>query len=60
MISRDGIHVAFQTFGRLGRKDQDRREDVYIRDLTTGRTKQVSLRPDGGDRSGGDRGRRLR
>jgi len=43
VVSGDGLVVAFQTFGRLGPKDADRREDVYVRSLKSGRTTQVSL-----------------
>lgn len=49
VISGNGDAVSFQTFGRFGRKDTDRREDVYIRDLGHGRTSQVSLTPKGAD-----------
>ncbi len=45
VISGKGRHVSFQTFGRLGRKDQDRREDVYVRDTKRAVTTQVSLLP---------------
>jgi len=43
VVSGDGLVVAFQTFGRLGPKDTDRREDVYVRSLKSGRTAQASL-----------------
>ena len=43
VVSGDGLVVAFQTFGRLGPKDADRREDVYVRSLKSGRTTQASL-----------------
>lgn len=49
VISGNGRHVSFQTFSRLAGKDQDKKEDVYIRDLRNGTTKQVSLLP-GADR----------
>ncbi|MFC5176492.1 TolB family protein [Nocardioides taihuensis] len=49
VISGDGRSVAFQTFARLGSKDGDRTEDVYVRDLDTGTTRQASLQPDGRD-----------
>lgn len=49
VISGDGRSVAFQSFSRLGPKDQDRTEDVYVRDLETGRTRQASLQPDDRD-----------
>lgn len=45
VISGDGRSVAFQTFGSFGIKDDDNKEDVYVRDLETGRTTQVSLLP---------------
>lgn len=48
VISDDGSAVSFQTFGRLGRKDRDRHEDVYVRDLRKGVTRQGSLLPGGG------------
>lgn len=43
VVSGDGLIVAFQTFGRLGPKDTDRREDVYVHSMKSGRTTQVSL-----------------
>lgn len=49
VISGDGRHVSFQTFNAFGRKDKDRKEDVYVRDLRTGKTRQASLTP-GSDR----------
>jgi Tol biopolymer transport system component len=49
VISGNGKAVSFQTFGRFGRHDTDRREDVYVRDLVRGRTAQVSLTPSGAD-----------
>jgi len=49
VISDDGRSVSFQTFARLGRRDHDRKEDVYVRDLDAGRTRQGSLLP-GSDR----------
>jgi Tol biopolymer transport system component len=49
VIAADGRYVSFQTFNAFGRKDQDRKEDVYVRDLVTGKTRQASLMP-GGDR----------
>ena len=45
VISGNGRHVSFQTFSRLGPKDGDRKEDVYVRDLKRGTTQQVSLLP---------------
>jgi hypothetical protein len=49
VFSGDGIHVAFQTFGRFAKTDTDRREDVYVRSTQSGRIRHVSLRPDGKD-----------
>ena len=43
VISGDGLHVAFQTFGRFAKTDTDRREDVYVKSGQSGATKQVSL-----------------
>ncbi len=45
VISGNGRHVSFQTFARLGAKDKDAKEDVYVRDTSRGRTSQVSLLP---------------
>lgn len=47
VVSDDGSAVSFQTFARLGRKDRDRTEDVYVRDLRKGVTRQGSLLPGG-------------
>lgn len=47
VISGNGRSVSFQTFAALGSKDDDRLEDVYVRDLKRGTTKQVSLLPGG-------------
>jgi TolB protein len=49
VISGNGRHVSFQTFGQFGRKDGDRLEDVYVRDLRHGVTHQASLHPTGND-----------
>jgi len=49
VISGNGRHVSFQTFGRLGRKDGDKLEDVYVRDVRSGVTRQASLHPTGND-----------
>ena len=49
VISGDGRSVSFQTFAQLGPKDEDRTEDVYVRDLDTDRTYQASLHPDDRD-----------
>jgi Tol biopolymer transport system component len=48
VISGSGRFVSFQTFGRFGRQDRDAREDVYVRDLRRGSTRQVSLLPGAG------------
>ena len=48
VISGNGRSVSFQTFGRFGHQDGDEREDVYVRDLAQGTTRQVSLRPGAG------------
>ena len=45
VISGNGRFVSFQTFGRYGPKDQDGKEDVYVRNLRRGTTKQASLLP---------------
>ncbi len=47
VISGNGRHVSFQTFSRLGVKDQDKKEDVYVRNVKAATTKQVSLLPGG-------------
>jgi Tol biopolymer transport system component len=49
VISGNGRHVSFQTFGRFGRKDGDKLEDVYVRDVRRGVTRQASLHPTGND-----------
>ena len=49
VISGDGRSVAFQSFSRLSAKDDDRTEDVYVRDLDRGTTRQGSLQPDDRD-----------
>jgi Tol biopolymer transport system component len=49
VISGNGRRVAFQTFAAFGRKDGDRREDVYLRDVRHHWTRQVSLTPRGTD-----------
>ena len=48
-ISADGAHVSFQTFASFGPKDQDAREDVYVRNLAAGTTRQASLLVQGGN-----------
>lgn len=45
VISGDGRSVSFQTFGSFGPRDDDRKEDVYVRNLRAGTTKQASLLP---------------
>jgi Tol biopolymer transport system component len=42
-ISADGHSVAFQTFASFAVTDDDRREDVYVRNLPEGTTSHVSL-----------------
>ena len=49
VISGNGKHVSFQTFGKLGPKDDDLLEDVYVRDVVHGITRQASLHPTGND-----------
>jgi Tol biopolymer transport system component len=49
VISGNGRFVSFQTFGRYGAKDQDTKEDVYVRDVRNGTTRQASLLPDDSD-----------
>jgi Tol biopolymer transport system component len=49
VISGNGRRVSFQSFAPFGAKDQDKREDVYVRDLAGHWTRQVSLTPKGTD-----------
>lgn len=49
VISGNGNSVSFQSFGTFDRRDDDRREDVYVRHLVRDRTVQVSLLPNGRD-----------
>ncbi len=49
VISGNGRRVAFQTFAAFGPKDGDKREDVYLRDLSHHWTRQMSLTPKGAD-----------
>jgi Tol biopolymer transport system component len=49
VISGDGSRVSFQSFAPFGVKDQDKREDVYVRDVAHHWTKQASLTPKGRD-----------
>ena len=54
VISGNGRFVSFQTFAQLGKKDRDRTEDVYVRDLASRTTRQASLLPrTGADVRGG-------
>ena len=48
VISGNGRHVSFQSFGSFSVKDDDPREDVYVRNLRRGTTRQVSLLPASG------------
>jgi hypothetical protein len=45
VLSGNGRFVSFQTFGSFGVKDDDNKEDVYLRNLRKGKTRQVSLLP---------------
>jgi len=49
VMAGNGKRVAFQTFGALGSRDQDRREDVYLHSIASGWTRQMSLTPSGAD-----------
>lgn len=49
VISGNGKRVSFQSFAPFGAKDQDKREDVYVRDIAHHWTKQVSLTQTGKD-----------
>ena len=49
VIAGNGSRVAFQTFAAFGPKDHDKREDVYLRDLTHHWTRQMSLTASGAD-----------
>jgi Tol biopolymer transport system component len=49
VISGNGHRVAFQTFAAFGPKDGDKREDVYLRDLSHRWTRQMSLTANGRD-----------
>ena len=49
VISGNGKVVAFQSFASFSVKDDDKLEDVYARNLRTGKTRQVSLNRDGRD-----------
>jgi Tol biopolymer transport system component len=47
-VSADGRYVAFGSFAEnLVPGDRNGRRDVFVRDLRTGRTRLVSVRPDG-------------
>jgi len=52
VLSGDGKRVTFQSFAPFGKKDQDRKEDVYVHDIAKGWTKQASLTPNGSDVKG--------
>jgi Tol biopolymer transport system component len=49
VISGNGRRVSFQTFARFGKKDADKREDVYVRDVAHHWTRQASITPGGHD-----------
>lgn len=49
VISGNGKVVAFQTIASFDRRDDDNREDVYVRRLGRERTVQVSLLPGSGE-----------
>jgi Tol biopolymer transport system component len=49
VISGNGKRVSFQSFGRFGPKDADKREDVYVRDVAHRWTRQASITPSGRD-----------
>lgn len=48
VISGNGRFVTFQTFGVFSKREDDNKEDVYVRDLQRGTTRQVSLLPGSG------------
>jgi Tol biopolymer transport system component len=52
VLSGNGKRVTFQTFAPFGKKDRDKKEDVYVRDIARGWTRQVSLTPRGDDVKG--------
>jgi Tol biopolymer transport system component len=52
VLSGNGKRVIFQSFAPFGKKDADKKEDVYVHDLAKGWTKQVSLTPRGRDVKG--------
>jgi Tol biopolymer transport system component len=52
VLSGNGKRVTFQSFAPFGKKDVDKKEDVYVHDLAKGWTKQVSLTPKGRDIKG--------
>lgn len=52
VLAGGGRQVAFQTFGAFRPTDQDRREDVYVHELRTSATRQVSLDRHGEDLPG--------
>jgi Tol biopolymer transport system component len=52
VISGNGRHVAFQTFGSFRKTDADRREDVYVKNRRTGAVHQATLDRNGKDLPG--------
>ena len=52
VISGDGREVAFTSTARLSPQDSDDEPDVYMRNLETGTTKLISVRPDGAQGTG--------
>ena len=52
VISGDGREVAFTSTARLSPQDTDEDRDVYLRNLETGTTKLISIRPDGAQGTG--------
>ena len=49
VISGNGKRISFQSFAPFGKKDADKREDVYVRDVAHRWTKQASVTPKGRD-----------
>ena len=47
VLSGDADHVAFVTAASLEPADTNTKDDVYVRNLDTGTTQRVSIRPDG-------------
>jgi Tol biopolymer transport system component len=52
VLSGNGKRVAFQTFAPFGKKDHDKKEDVYVAGVKTGVVRQVSLNRRGHDIAG--------